>query len=613
MARNIFDIIFATQRTGSGDEDVSKGLGDLTNSAKTNTKAAEDLTKKWKAAQAGLTLAGLAFLKSVPAILTHGDAINKSKLAMEAFTGSGAAAEEAINAVQEAANFSISKFDAAQNASTLFSLGLADNAEKAAELTNIATTLGATMGKDGTQAFEEFSLMLANQSILRLDTFGISAADVKVRMQELADQGIEPTDRQARFLIATMEIANQKMAELEAVGFETGNSIERLKVKIEDAKDGFSEWLADGILPILDGWENVRQGAKDQERQIFETSSSWEEYIERLKELKQRSSGVALGIGHISEHSFRLEKSAEKAGAALAGPLAKGLDIVQKKVQEMELDLGEAIVTADMVKTAMGGKMGQLLEDSARSFEDIKTEAFETNEALKTMIAEGVDPASEEYQELIDKNIALSEELAKGREELERYTSELIFNQLAAGLDADAQLELARSLGLIDEETFNVLNQAEQLRQSYDAMDGTLDGVIEDTDGLARAAGDLKNELLGIPKEVQVAIRITETGGRANREIIGRTGGRNFALGGQTSLDDQFRIGGEGGNDRVPLTLMLTKGEEVSVTPRTGVASQAPAVSPTGGRSDRPGVMIGTVNITNSTDLQAFTAMLRKQ
>ena len=41
------------------------------------------------------------------------------------------------------------------------------------------------MGNGATESMENFALMLANQSILRLDSFGISSGKVTARIEEL--------------------------------------------------------------------------------------------------------------------------------------------------------------------------------------------------------------------------------------------------------------------------------------------------------------------------------------------------------------------------------------------------------------------------------------------
>jgi hypothetical protein len=90
-----------------------------------------------------------------------------------------------IEGMRKASSGMVADSDLMLSANRLISMGLAESAEEASNLTHMAVRLGEAMGKGPTQAMEEFALMMANQSIPRLDTFGISAGKVRERMAEL--------------------------------------------------------------------------------------------------------------------------------------------------------------------------------------------------------------------------------------------------------------------------------------------------------------------------------------------------------------------------------------------------------------------------------------------
>jgi hypothetical protein len=66
-------------------------------------------------------------------------------------------------------------------------------------------------------------------------------------------------------------------------------------------------------------------------------------------------------------------------------------------------------------------------------------------------------------------------------------TVEMLYQNAAAGLDARASLELARSLGLVDEGTYAALNAQAELRRELEAGELTIDQYIEKTGDLAYA------------------------------------------------------------------------------------------------------------------------------
>jgi hypothetical protein len=81
-----------------------------------------------------------------------------------------------------------------------------------------------TMGVTDRMAY--FNAMLANQSIERLDTFGISSGRVRQRIEEqmAATAGLS---REQAFVNAVMEIGGQKLRDVEAQGVSAATSVDK--------------------------------------------------------------------------------------------------------------------------------------------------------------------------------------------------------------------------------------------------------------------------------------------------------------------------------------------------------------------------------------------------
>jgi len=99
----------------------------------------------------------------------------------------GETEESMLSQLRPATMGVVSDFQLMKSGAQLISMGLVDSAESAAKMSEMAVTLGAAMGTDATESMESFALMLANQSIPRLDTFGISSGKVRTRINELMD------------------------------------------------------------------------------------------------------------------------------------------------------------------------------------------------------------------------------------------------------------------------------------------------------------------------------------------------------------------------------------------------------------------------------------------
>jgi hypothetical protein len=73
----------------------------------------------------------------------------------------------------------VSDAELMKSANQFLVMGLADSTEEASKFAEMATQLGRAMGKEAVPAMADFAAMLANQSIPRLDTFGISSGNVR--------------------------------------------------------------------------------------------------------------------------------------------------------------------------------------------------------------------------------------------------------------------------------------------------------------------------------------------------------------------------------------------------------------------------------------------------
>lgn len=137
--------------------------------------------------------------------------------------------------------------DLMQASNKLVAMGLADTSEESAKLVEMSTQLGSAMGMTATDSAEAFALMLANQSIPRLDNFGISSGVVRDRIEELmkANQGMT---RETAFMTATMEEGAKTMEKVGEQGTGAAASMARLTAKVDNLKVE----LGRRFLPIME-------------------------------------------------------------------------------------------------------------------------------------------------------------------------------------------------------------------------------------------------------------------------------------------------------------------------------------------------------------------------
>lgn len=322
--RSILSMVLRQRKEGEAAKQTQEELKKLGQASGEAGAAAQRLNLGMLAVKGAAISAGLAVLGAVPGLVNLGSESIRARVALEAMTGSSTAAAVALQAVERGAGGALDKLSAMQNATRLFSMGLANNAAEAEKLTQTAITLGATMGVGPQQAFEDFTLLLANQSILRLDTFGISGANVRQRMNELAEQGFAPADRQLRFLTATMEEADKKMMDLNDAGFEATTVTDRFGAKIETAKQQVGEFLARGLLPYLEIAEALPAIIRGNTEAIAESPGAIDGWMRSMQGAAQAAGEAAGAVSNLAVGTREL--SAAQLGQQAMQDLNKALD-----------------------------------------------------------------------------------------------------------------------------------------------------------------------------------------------------------------------------------------------------------------------------------------------
>lgn len=206
----------------------------------------------------GKVAAGLA-VGAAAGVLALGGAIGKLAVdaasvdmvrqSFDALTASiGETSDTMLADLRSATNNMVADADLMKSANQLISMGLANSSEEAAKLSEMAVRLGGAMGGDAVGSMEAFALMLSNQSIPRLDSFGISSAAVRGRIDELmsSTQGLT---REEAFLQAVMEQGTTAMERLGTAGTEgAAVSLAQLKATFENLKTE----LGSAFLPALE-------------------------------------------------------------------------------------------------------------------------------------------------------------------------------------------------------------------------------------------------------------------------------------------------------------------------------------------------------------------------
>lgn len=227
-------VLNATQNASGAVGKVTSALGGL-------ASAAAGLAA---GAAAGVGAVGMAIGK----LALDAAPVDQVRQTFEALSKSiGETAETMLADLRAATNGMVNDADLMLSANRFMSMGLAESAEEAAGLAEMATRLGTAMGGTATQSMEDFALMLANQSIPRLDSFGISSGRVRARIDELM-ASTEGLTREQAFMQAVSEEGAVALERLGSAGATGANvSLEQLKATFENLKLQVGE----AFLPVL--------------------------------------------------------------------------------------------------------------------------------------------------------------------------------------------------------------------------------------------------------------------------------------------------------------------------------------------------------------------------
>lgn len=320
-----------------------------------------------------------------------------------------------------------------------------------------------------------------------------------------------------------------------------------------DAMQGLSTVLAQSVLPsliwavetttravettsLLVRWESdLTDMLREHSREVMMSSDSWEDWVTEVVRAQYASEGYADASQEMAEEvmaAYRAGQISEQQLASYTGDVriyseavygaARGTHswgqaagTILQQLRQMAIEGQSAADVSvqfssqmDLVRAAINGPVGQAYITYLDQTRGLNEEHDALTEKLANLVERGYTPASSQVKEL---NEALAEnERKQGAAAVaaEEATRQFVFQQAAAGLDAEATLYLARQMGMIDETSYQAAVQIQRLKEQYDRnRDGVIDAT-EATDGYVSKILELQtlaNE--GIPP-LETTVRV---------------------------------------------------------------------------------------------------------
>lgn len=521
MAKTTEEVDLIVRAIAEGFQQVIDTIENTGDAVEDSGEAAESSSNRWTELQSKLNLAKEAFggVQKVVDVtietIKRGAEIQATTQTFDRLAASiNTTGDSLRDNLGSATAGMVSDFELMQSANRFMAMGLASTEAEVAELSRTAVQLGSAMGVEAGQAMEDFALLLANQSIPRLDTFGISSGKVRERIGELTT-GVNALDKETAFMVATMEQANLTMDKVGDASTTTAASISRLSVHTQNLKDRLSEAFAARWEPIIGGVANtvdvladkqqrlneaVESGLISQERadilynRMFLTFADWggeaAEVIDNLERLEDKQSAYNDQLAYVEDLMSRAIEPTEQLAEANTN-IGFSLDLVSESA-----DRGKA--AWENYKAGIAAAA----EEQANQIANLEG-MLGTIDNVSSIIASGYDATALAAEDSAERQLAADQELASQLKQSAFDVAEA--RVLAQGGDAIANLEsllqLQESLGLITgEEAEARLTQAENTQKAQEVTQALMDVFLEDG-VLARGESERLDEVMQLITE----------------------------------------------------------------------------------------------------------------
>lgn len=378
-----------------------QNLGTKSESAGNKTGGLKSALGQFKSELLGLgTAFGVVkFAQFIGDMNELGMQVNAAQNTFTSLSGGAAAAADNLELMQISTRGVVDDMTLMNAANRLLLMGLASTGDEAAKLAGGAVALGKAMGQDAQTAVEGFAALLANKSIPRLDNFGISAARVRERIDELKASGMGIDEAFNAAVLAEMQVSLDKLGpSLDA----NATAFERWGTRVQNATQDFASNIAagaEGLALALEvitqtdvGHEHLRQVAKDQAAAYVET------FVDQMA-----SRGIELQ-GSMADAQAVLEKMmyAQMTGGDIMGALVDGQEGIRAFGEDIAL--GTSAVDDFNVQMAyMGVTVQQATDEAAQGAQQMRAELQLAGSDLGESISRNMGRAASESAKAWDK------------------------------------------------------------------------------------------------------------------------------------------------------------------------------------------------------------------
>lgn len=232
----------------------------------------------------------------------EGASLGRIRNGFELISGGAEQAASNLDILREVTRGAKSDMELMEGATNIMALGLAEDAEQLGTIVRNVEALGSRFG--GTMQI--FQLMMSNQSLMRVDSFGLGVEEVTKRITELKDAGM---DADKAFKTGVVELMTEKYEQLGGAVEDDALAYERLEAEIKNVTDASKQQLSEAILPMVAG---AAEGIKKKRELV----AMFGEEAVAMAIIEQQTTGTTQAMDALDSSYLRLTAAAE-GGAAM--------------------------------------------------------------------------------------------------------------------------------------------------------------------------------------------------------------------------------------------------------------------------------------------------------
>lgn len=400
-----------------------------------------------------------------------------------AFAGSAQMAEQYMAALNRGALYGVDRLTALTQSSAMVEQGLVTSTREMEIAGGMISRLGnAALGTE--QKMQILSLMLANQSTMRLDTFGLSVEKVTARQRELEAQGVSTRDA---FRTAVFEEAAVKLGTLGDQSGSAAVQIAQVEASVKTLTQSVGELMAAGVqstgaLDDVAGTintlaERLRTGDVTMQQlaanmgsglavELGKSYAAWKNQTETVSEAATEISRYANLIPQVAEAQNAAVMTTEQLNAAL------------KRQAETMAANSARFEGANWLASWEAGQETERIAEMQRNQVEMEELEKEHQRNLAGIVQSGaqdrISIVRDEYQERMD---ALNEEMQTALDALAQELADQEFNRRLEDLaqrHEERMEQIRRSAERSSEQIEN-----ERYQTVLDNLDAELQAVLD--------------------------------------------------------------------------------------------------------------------------------------